>query len=82
MMDSFTWGQLSILAAVIAAVWSLSIWINGKFNKSAEDRGILQDKIQSWLSIHEGQDQKRHVENIERFAKIETKLDIVIKNGR
>lgn len=80
-VSNFTWDQLAVVIAVIGAVWSLSIWLNGKFSKSYDDRLDMKDKIFTWLQSHEDKDQGRHVDNIERFAKIETKLDIVIKNG-
>ena len=81
MISNFTWDQLTVVLAVIGAVWSMSIWLSSKFSKSADDRLDMKDKIFGWLQTHEDKDQHRHVDNIERFAKIETKLDIVIKNG-
>jgi len=33
------------------------------------------------LDDHEDKDQRRHEENIERFAKVETKLNIIMENG-
>jgi hypothetical protein len=80
-MNDFTWDQLSVIAAVIAAVWSMSIWLNGKFNSGMEDRVKLQDKVMELLDGHEQKDQRRHEDNIQRFTKLETKLDILVRNG-
>lgn len=81
-LTNFTWNQLSVILAVIAAVWSLAIYLNNKFNKGYEDRAKLQDKVTQLLDSHEEKDQHRHEDNIQRFAKIETKLDVLVLNGK
>jgi hypothetical protein len=55
-------------------IFKASWWLKQQFVE-------LKDFVTQWLQLHEDKDQHRHEDNIQRFAKIETKLDIVIKNG-
>lgn len=54
--------------------WKASWWLRDQFQK-------VTDGVSEWMTAHEEKDQHRHEDNIQRFAAIETKLDIVIKNG-
>lgn len=56
-------------------------WLDKKF-KSVEDTAKeVRDTTRTVLDNHEDKDQHRHEENIERFAVVETKLNIIMKNG-
>lgn len=65
---------LSVLTGV-AITWTKSVWwIAEQFR---ETRKALFDL----LDMREARDQQRHEDNIERFAVIETKINLVLKNG-
>lgn len=62
-----------ILSAIIAfakLVW----WLSDQFK-------INRENVLHWLQDHEDKDQHRHEDNLMRFAKVEAKMDILIKNG-
>jgi hypothetical protein len=67
-------GTLIGLGTVIGFIWRAAWWTSDQFSdvKQLVYRAVqaLEDKFD-----------KRHEDNITRFAKIETKLDIAIKNG-
>lgn len=65
---------ISAVIAVVTAVIKGMVWLADQFNN-------LKETVSNWMDLHEAKDQQRHVDNIERFAKIEAKLDIVLKNG-
>lgn len=63
-------GAVALLSYVVRVTW----WIRKEFE---EIRHYLTQK----LDAHEDKDQVRHEDNIQRFTKIEVKLDTIIKNG-
>lgn len=75
--DVITTGSVAVFALFLAgttAFAKLVWWLSDQFKQ-------VRCFVQEWLQSHEDKDQRRHEDNIERFAKIETKLDTVIKNG-
>jgi hypothetical protein len=67
-------GTLVGLATVIAFIWKAAWWTSDQF---AATRNLVYKAVQTL----EDKFDRRHEDNIIRFAKIETKLDIAIKNG-
>jgi hypothetical protein len=57
----------TIQAAAPATVVCLGWWLRGKFQD-------VKDDARNNLSEHELKDQGRHEENIQRFARLETKV--------
>lgn len=57
------------LAGGPSAVVALGWWLRGKFSE-------ISEKSQLQLDTHENQDERRHRQNLVRFAKINTKLGI------
>ncbi len=62
------------LGTIVGFIFKASWWLSNQFKD-------LRELTINWLQKHEDKDQTRHEDNLIRFAKIETKLDIVIKNG-
>jgi hypothetical protein len=71
-----TWfGALAVSATtLIGYLWRVSWWLGDQFKQTRQ-------YLEGLLEKHEDKDQKRHIENVERFSHIEVKLDTVIKNG-
>lgn len=65
---------LATLAGFAGFFWKSAWWLSDKFKD-------MTDTVNNWMDSHEEKDQHRHEDNLERFTKIETKLDIVLKNG-
>lgn len=61
---------LVLVGTGFKAVW----WLSDQFK---EGRALIYNMVQSL----EDKFDRRHEDNIERFVKLETKLDVVIKNG-
>jgi hypothetical protein len=59
---------------IIGFIWKASWWTSERFRELKELTYRLVQELEDKFD-------RRHVENVERFAKIETKLDIAIKNG-
>lgn len=75
--DVVSLGSVSIFGFILAsstAFAKLVWWLSDQFKNNRE-------LMLSMLDKHEALDQQRHVDNIERFAKIDVKLDTVIRNG-
>lgn len=75
MIDS-TWVQVGTLAVVTVSAVSGGVYaviriISGKFTS-------VEDKMDSLKEIG----QTRHEANIDRFARLEAKLEIIARNGR
>lgn len=66
-------GAVSTLT-IIGFIWRAAWWTSDQFK---DIRGLVYRAVQTI----EDKFDRRHEDNIERFAKLETKLDIVIKNG-
>lgn len=65
----------SLIITIIGGFWRVINWLRDKFNE-------IEDHLESLLAIHEDKDQSRHEDNIQRFAVIETQLNLLIKNGK
>lgn len=63
------------LCGVITFGWMSAWWLRDQLQK-------VVDTVNRWMDVHESEDQRRHEENIVRFAKIEAKLDVAIQNGK
>ena len=77
-MDSQTFylasaGVVAILT-IMGFIWKASWWTGERFRE-------LKELTYELIKELEDKFDKRHEDNIYRFAKIESKLDIVIKNG-
>ncbi len=59
--------QYMLFAGAPAAVACLGWWLSGKF------RGLERSYTQA-LALHENEDERRHVDNLERFARIDVRL--------
>lgn len=57
-----------------AFFWKAAWWLRDEFQD-------VIHMVQTWMVAQEQINQRRHENNIERFTKLETKLDIVLKNG-
>lgn len=62
------------LGTIVGFIFKASWWLSDQFKKVTEQVLYLYKQLEDKFD-------RRHEDNIERFAKIETKLDIVIKNG-
>jgi len=65
-------GQLLELAKVFGAPGAIALlgwWLKSQFSN-------IQDVTKAWLASHEKQDERRHRQNLVRFAKINGKLGI------
>lgn len=82
----------SIAAVILIAMWTLGWWLRGQLQdiKDAGDTrtATLQTAINKKYDEHETKDQERHEDNLGRFASsdvrlgiIETKLNILVRNG-
>lgn len=71
---SFTGAGLVAVSTIVGFIFKASWWLSDQFKKVTEQFSMLYRALEDKFD-------KRHEDNIERFAKIETKLDIVIKNG-
>lgn len=71
---SFASAGIVALGTIIGFIFKASWWLSAQFNRMGEQFGTLYRALEDKFD-------RRHEDNIERFAKIETKLDIVIKNG-
>jgi len=67
-------GAIGSIVLILGSLIRLGASINKRFNEATIN-------LATKLDGHEEKDQRRHEENIERFAKIETKLNIIMKNG-
>jgi hypothetical protein len=59
--------QLIVMAGGPAAVACLGWWLSGKF------RDMERANTQA-LATHENEDQRRHVENLRRFGRLDVRL--------
>jgi hypothetical protein len=64
----------TIVASVVGAVFRLTWWLGKQFT-------AVKETYASALQAHEAQDEKRHVENLERFSNINVAL-ARIRTGR
>ena len=62
------------VGTIVGFIWRASWWTSDQFVKTRE---LVYRAVQTL----EDKFDRRHEDNITRFAKIETKLDIAIKNG-
>lgn len=69
-LDSVSLGSVSVLATMASGGAGLAWWLSSQFNR-------MKSSVMDELKWHEEKDQKRHEDNIQRFAVIET----LIKNG-
>ena len=67
-------GTISSITIIIGSVIRLGWSIKRSFSE-------MINMLNKKLDDHEDKDQRRHEENIERFAKVETKLNIIMENG-
>ena len=67
-------GTLIGLGTIVGFIWRAAWWTSDQF---AATRDLVYRAVQALETKFD----KRHEDNISRFAKIETKLDIVLKNG-
>lgn len=75
--DLITTGSITLFGFILASTTAfakLVWWLSDRFKEN-------QEFVRDWLQSHEDKDQRRHEDNIVRFAQIETKLDTVINNG-
>lgn len=62
------------VGTIVGFIFKASWWLSSQFKQITEQFATLYKTLEYKFD-------KRHEDNIERFAKIETKLDIVLKNG-
>ena len=62
------------VGTIVGFIFKASWWLSSQFKMITEQFATLYRTLEYKFD-------KRHEDNIERFAKIETKLDIVLKNG-
>ena len=62
------------VGTIVGFIFKASWWLSSQFKLITEQFATLYRTLEYKFD-------KRHEDNIERFAKIETKLDIVLKNG-
>ena len=62
------------VGTIVGFIFKASWWLSNQFKQITEQFATLYRTLEYKFD-------KRHEDNIERFAKIETKLDIVLKNG-
>ena len=67
-------GGVVAVLTIVGFIWKGAWWTSERFRELKELTYRLVKELEDKFDI-------RHEANIERFAKIETKLDIVIKNG-
>ncbi len=67
-------GGVVAVMTIIGFIWKGAWWTSERFRELKELTYRLVKELEDKFDT-------RHEANIERFAKIETKLDIVIKNG-
>jgi hypothetical protein len=67
-------GTLIGLGTVVGFIWKAAWWTSKQFNE-------VRELIYGLVKQLEDKFDRRHEDNITRFAKLETKLDIAIKNG-
>ena len=61
--------------AGLTITWTKSVWwISEQFAKTREELTLE-------IEVQEAKNQKRHEDNIERFAVLETKINTVLRNG-
>lgn len=66
-------GVVSVLT-IIGFIWKGAWWTSERFRELKELTYRLVQELEDKFD-------KRHIENVERLTKLETKLDIAIKNG-
>ena len=71
---SFAGAGLVAVTTIVGFIFKASWWLSSQFKMITEQFATLYRTLEYKFD-------KRHEDNIERFAKIETKLDIVLKNG-
>ena len=59
---------------VLAYIWKQAWWLSDRFTK-------MQTFLTNLLDKHEDKDQQRHIDNVIRVTRLETKID-VIGNGK
>lgn len=66
-------GLLGFVCTIAVFIWKASWWTNDRFKE-------LRELIYRQIQQLEDKFDQRHIDNIQRFTRLETKLDI-IKNG-
>jgi hypothetical protein len=67
-------GGIVAILTIVGFIWKGAWWTSERFREIKELTYRLVKELEDKFD-------KRHEDNIVRFAKIETKLDIAIKNG-
>jgi uncharacterized protein YggT (Ycf19 family) len=67
-------GILGFFAVVTVFGWKASWWAGDRFRE-------IRELIYKLVQELENKFDNRHMDNIQRFTRIETKLDIINKNG-
>ena len=78
-MEATAWVALgalgfTMMVTIIGGAIKMTWWLGAKF-------GDMKKTVVDMLDGHEIKDQMRHIENVTRFATIETTLGIIAKNG-
>lgn len=69
-LNDVSLGSVAVLSTMASGGAGLAWWLSTQFNR-------MRSSVMSELKQHEEKDQRRHEDNIQRFAVIET----LIKNG-
>lgn len=81
-MDYTAWMVVIAASSAVFGAFSTVIGFVLRMSRELSDKFThIEDSLKALLDTHEHKDQHRHEDNIQRFAKVEAQLGILIKNG-